>query len=141
MHRDATAPVLPNDGNGIQRLQEQGIHLERLIYLTKEEFLFFKKLRGDFLRKAARFFKKPLGSKKERSQKPLKQRSYKQEGNDHGFRYRNSGTWLGRETLRWQWIRAYEYDKEIRSEQRYERQGKLADRIMKDAAYNKMINY
>lgn len=109
-----------------------------MIYLTKEEFEFFKRLKEGFLKRAAKFFRKSTGSKKERSEKPVERQSGE---NNKEFEYRNSGAWKRRETLRWQWIRAYEYDKEMRSEQRYEWQGKVAEKIIKGAGYNKIINY
>jgi hypothetical protein len=40
------------------RVQAQGIHLRRLVYLSDEEFKFLKLLRFDFLKRARRFFEK-----------------------------------------------------------------------------------
>jgi len=42
-----------------RRVQAQGNHLRRLVYLTEEEFRFLKVLRFDFLKRAGYFFKKP----------------------------------------------------------------------------------
>ena len=103
--------------------------------------MFFRRLKERFLKRTARFFKKPRKGGRERCEKPLEERSQKKAGrNGEGFRYENSGTWQGRETLRWQWIRAYEYDREVRFEQRYEWQGKVAEKIIRGVGYNKIIN-
>lgn len=100
--------------------------------------MFFRRLKERFLKRAAKFFKKSTEIKKECCERLVDGRL---EEGDEEFKYRNSEAWKGRETLRWQWIRAYEYDKELRFEQRYEWQGKLAQRIIKGAGYNKIINY
>jgi hypothetical protein len=125
-----------------QRLQEQGIHLERLIYLTKEEFKFFKRLRDNFLKRAAKYFKEPRRAIKTGADRPLQRRLTRKQGLGlvkigHEFKR----IWKNREDMYFRWIRVGEYYKELKQEQTYEWQGKTAERIMKRAAYNKIIKY
>ena len=97
-----------------------------MIYLTEGEFCYFKKLKERFVKRTAKLFKKSKEGKLEFSEKPVEQRSQKKEDDDREFKYENSGTWERRETLRWKWIRAYEYYKEQHYEERYEKQLRIA---------------
>ena len=102
-----------------QRLQEQGIHppLGKLIYLTKEEFEFFKRLRGRFLKRAAKFFKEVKEVRQDSPETSVEQRSLTIRDNAcsaKGFIYK-------RELISKNWERVKEYYREITSAERYER--------------------
>ena len=113
-----TLPILLKNNTCQQRLQEQGIHppLEKLIYLTKEEFEFFKRLRGRFLKRAAKFFKEAKESRQESPEKFVEQRSLTVRDtacSAKGFIYR-------RELLSKNWERVKEYYREMTEAERYE---------------------
>ena len=102
----------------LQRVKEQGIHpsLEKLIYLTEGEFKFFKVLREEFLKRAAKFLQKPQEVKKESTEKPVERRSLTRRDNIrplNGFIY-------GRDLLANNWHRVTEYYREITASERYE---------------------
>jgi len=104
--------------------------------------LFLKKLRGEFLKRAAKIWKKVKCEVKLVSERPAERRSRRKQRLEprkvgHAFRR----IWVNREDKYFRWIRVGEYFKELRQEQEYEWQGKIADKIMKKAAYNKIINY
>jgi hypothetical protein len=55
----------------IRRVQAQGIHLCRLIYLSDEEFEFLKLKRLDFLKRGSDFYKEPSKGRKGYKKKKL----------------------------------------------------------------------
>ena len=109
---------------GGQRLQAHGIHprVERLIYLTEEEFKFLKRLKVRFCKRASRFFPRPQKVKKEVSEKAIEGRSLTRGNNiksTKGFIYQ-------KEAMCWRWQRVKEYYEELTAAERYE---ELAEKI------------
>ncbi len=105
-----------------QRVKEQGIHpsLGKLIYLTEGEFEFFKRLKEEFLKRAAKFLRKPKEDKKESSERLVERRSLTIEKDVNpikGFIYQ-------REAIYWRWQRVKEYYREQTASERYERLAK-----------------
>ena len=91
--------------------------MEKLIYLTKEEFKFFKGLKEEFCKQAAKIFKKPQDGKKECPKKPVEGRSLTRRDkarSTNGFIY-------GRELIAKNWHRVTEYYQEITASERYEK--------------------
>jgi hypothetical protein len=125
-------------------VQEQGIHpfLERLIYLTEEEFKIFKRLREEFLKKTGKITKHEELAEKEAHERPVEERSTREQGLKlarigHEFQR----IWKNREDDYFRWVRVGEYFKELKQEQTYEWQGKYAEKIKRSFAYNNIINY
>jgi len=109
----------------IQRLQAHDIHprVERLIYLTEEEFKFLKRLKVRFCKRASRFFPRPQKVKKEVSEKAVERRFQEKQENDWAkSRYKTSDIAERRkEALYWSWQRVKEHYREMTIDERYEK--------------------
>ena len=106
-----------------RRVQAQGIHLKRLVYLTEEEFKFLKLLRERFLKRTRRFFKKaPRANsvaKKQALQCPTKE-DLKPRIDNHTPCYEPTNIMATRDSEFWSWMRVKEYDRYIFQEENME---------------------
>ena len=88
-----------------------------MIYLTKGEFEFFKRLKEEFVKRAAKFSKKLQEGKKESSERLVEQRSLTKKeliGQEITRPYRSL------DSIYWSWKRVKEYYREMTSTDRYE---------------------
>jgi hypothetical protein len=96
----------------IWRVQAQGIHLRRLVYLSEEEFRFLRLLRERFLRKAGRFFEKQpkarTVTKKQALGSPTRDDLLPKIDN-HTSCYEPTNMINTRDCLFWSWRRVKEY--------------------------------
>jgi hypothetical protein len=96
-----------------RRIQAHGIHLRRLVYLSKEEFKFLKLLRFNFLKKARRFFEKQPRTKFLTKKQPLgcpTNRDFLPRiDNNHISYYEPTNIVNTRDSLFWSWRRVKEF--------------------------------
>jgi len=96
----------------IWRVQAQGIHLRRLVYLTKEEFQFLRSLRERFLKRRRRFFEKPPRTRFVAKKQPLvcPTNNALLPGIDRCIPcYEPANIDVTRDSLFWRWRRVKEY--------------------------------
>jgi len=84
--------------------------------------LFFKRLREEFLKRAAKYLRKPRESKKKSPERPVERRSLTKHDDMTQFEYESSHMieWT-RESVRWSWLRVKEYYRQMSFEERYEK--------------------
>lgn len=91
-----------------------------MIYLTKDEFELFKRLKERFCKRSAKLFRKPRETRKEGCEKAVERRSLtieKEVKPTEGFIYQ-------KEAMCWRWQRVKEYYQELTAAERYERLAK-----------------
>jgi hypothetical protein len=95
-----------------RRVQAHGIHLRRLVYLSKEEFKFLRLLRKSFLKRTRQFFIKPprtrFVTKKEASGYPTNG-DLRSRIDNHTPCYEPTNIDATRNSLFWRWRRVKEY--------------------------------
>jgi hypothetical protein len=102
-----------------RRVQAQGIHLEKLVYLSKEEFKFLKQKRVEFLKKWGQFGEEEpkvgLGGKKEAIRGCIKE-DLKGRIRNHTPCYEATNIHATRDSLIWSWRRVKEYYQDLEEE-------------------------
>ena len=96
----------------IWRVQAHGIHLSRLIYLSKEEFKFLKVLRENFLKKVRGFFEKPPKTRVAARKHPVVSPvtvDLSSRIDNHTRCYEPTNMVTTRDALFWGWRRVNEY--------------------------------
>ena len=97
-------------------MQAQGIHLRRLIYISKEEYKILRGLRDSCLKRWERFFgrrsKPRTNGKKKRVGWPTR-RDLDGRYNKILPGYEASKIWDTRDSMMWKWRRVREYYKEF----------------------------
>ena len=100
-----------------RRLRAHGIHLRRLIYLSKEEFKFLKLLKARFLKKRRRFSKRrearSFTAKKELLECPASEDLYQANGNGQ-LCYEPTNIGFAWDSALWRWRRVKEYHRDLR---------------------------
>ena len=100
-----------------RRVQAQGIHLSKLIYLSEKEFKYLKFLRAEFLKRTGNFFEEPprtpqSGTKRE-TQKGSTKEGFKGLREGDGLYYEPTNIQATRDSLFWGWRRVKEYYRDI----------------------------
>lgn len=97
-------------------VKEHGIHLSKLIYLSKEEFKFLRHLRFCFLKRARSFFKKQpkaeSSAKKQALQRPTTKDLAQGNGKIYPC-YEATPMHYTRDSLFWGWRRVKEYFRDL----------------------------
>ena len=96
----------------MRRVQAHGIHLRRLVYLSKEEFKFLRLLRVDFLKRLHRFFEKQPKAISVTKKQPLLSptcEDLKPRIDNHTPCYEPTNIMATRDCLFWAWRRVKEY--------------------------------
>ena len=99
-----------------RRVQAQGIHLCRLVYLREEEFRFLEVKRLDFLERLGYFGEEGISGKKAGRKETL--RGSRDEGlgggrGEYGLSYESTNIDATRDSLFWSWRRVGEYWRDI----------------------------
>ena len=100
-------------------VQEQGIHLRRLIYLTEEEFKLLELLKKRFLKRIGRFSKGSYSKAFPRKAflKSPERKDLRQDNYIIPFLYEPTNIDYTRESLYWSWRRVKEYYENIFQEE------------------------
>ena len=96
----------------LRRVQAHGIHLFRLLYLSKEEFKFLKVLRENFLKKVRGFLEKPPKTKAVAGKQPIVSPAtvdLSSRIDNHARCYEPTNILATRNSLFWSWRRVNEY--------------------------------
>ena len=100
-----------------RRVQAQGIHIERLVYLSKDEFEFLKLKRVEFLKKWGYFgegrTKEGLGGKNEAIGGSRREDLKAGRGSRYTPCYEPTDILATRDSLYWSWRRVKEYYQEL----------------------------
>lgn len=120
----------------LRRLWEEGIQVRKLLFLREKDFKFLERLKEKFLRKARKFFERSGEAKEEGPRKAVARRSEEEEEFDKGrVGYEFKRCW---KEAQCSWLRMYEYYKERNEEREYQRQERIAGRIIERAGWNKL---
>jgi len=103
-----------------RRVQAQGIHLERLVFLSREEFEFLKVLRVDFLKRVGYFGEKPPKGRKGYKKEALRgstSEDLKSGRGNYTPCYEPTNILATRDSLYWSWRRVSEYYRDFLDEE------------------------